>query len=325
MPSTDRRTLTYTVVGFVVPTVVTIVAVIVAIAVIPDLPDEVAVHWNASGDADGWASPWTMVVAAIVAGLASIGIAAVNFRQLRDGAPGGTFRWLSTAAAALSTATAVIFTGTLVTQTGGDTASPVALIGAAVPVALVVGAAGWFVQPADPPADAGRSVEPMSLTPRRRAVWLHTETASRGVLILVGLVLMFASISTIAAWMSGGSTTSVWAGVLVIAVTVAAMSTIVAFHIRIDSSGLTVRSIAGLPRWHVRASDIEDVSVVDIRAIGDFGGYGIRFARGRMGIILRSGSAVSVSRRDARPLVITVDDAPTAAALLAAVAAKAAE
>ncbi|MCF8611479.1 DUF1648 domain-containing protein [Gordonia sp. HY285] len=327
MPSTDnfaaRRRLTYVAVGFVTPALVTLIAVVVQAMSISDLPDEIAVHWNASGDADRWGSPWTMVIGAIVVGLVAIGISAVNYRQVRDGTPGGTFRWVSTASAALATASAVIFAGTLAAQTDGDTASPVALIGISVIAAFVVGAVGWSVQPADPPANPGRPAEPMGLAPGGRAVWLHTQTASRGILIVTGLVFVFASVSVLVAWTNGGSTSALWAAIAIVAVTIGAASTIVAYHVRVDSSGLTVRSIAGLPRWHVAADDIEDVSVVNIRAIGDFGGYGVRFARGRLGIVLRSGSAVSITRTSGRPLVITLDDAPTAAALLVAVSVRA--
>lgn len=326
MPSTDitaRRRLTYVAVGFLTPVVVTLIAVVVQAMSMSDLPDEIAVHWNASGEADRWGSPWTMVVATVVSGLVAIGISATNFRQLRDGTPGGTFRWLSTASAALATAMAVILAGTLVAQTDGDTASPVALIGVAAVAALIVGAIGWSVQPSDPPVDPGHQAEPMGLAPGRRAVWLHTETAARGILLIVGAALAFSVIVLLVAWMNGGSAGSFWAAVAIATVTVVAISTIVAFHIRIDSSGLTVRSIAGLPRWHVAANDIEDVSVIDVRAIGDFGGYGVRLSRGRTGIVLRSGPAVLVTRTNGRPLVITLEDAATAAALLAAVAVRA--
>ncbi|WOC13501.1 DUF1648 domain-containing protein [Gordonia sp. MP11Mi] len=329
MPSTDhsatRRRLTYVAVGFVTPALVTLIAVVVQAMAIAELPAEVAVHWNASGDADRWGSPWTMVIGAIVVGLVSIGVSAVNYRQLREGTPGGTFRWVSTASAALATATAVIFAGTLVAQTDGDTASPVSLIGIAAIAALLVGAVGWYVQPTDPPAEPGRRVEPMGLAPGGRAVWLHTVTASRGILVVTALIFVFALICMLVAWMNGGSTSALWAAIAIVVITIAAISTIVAYHVRIDSTGLTVRSIAGLPRWHVPAHDIEDVSVIDVRAIGDFGGYGIRFSRGRMGIVLRSGTAVAITRTNSRPLVITIDDAATAAALLAAVSMRARE
>ncbi|MCF8571364.1 DUF1648 domain-containing protein [Gordonia sp. HY002] len=321
--NTTRRRLAYVAVGFVTPTLVTLIAVVVQIMSMSDLPDEVAVHWNASGDADRWGSPWVMVVAAIVSGLIAVGISAVNYRVLRDGATGGTFRWLSTASAALATALAVVFAGALASQTDGDTSSPVSLIGAAAIAAAVVGAIGWYVQPSDPPADPGSPAEPMGLAPGHRAVWLHTETASRAILVLTGLLLGFAVVVALVTWTNGGAASAFWAAVVIIVVAAAAVATIVGFHVRIDSSGLTLRSIAGIPRWHVPADDIEDVSVIDIRAIGDFGGYGIRLARGRTGIVLRSGPAVLITRVDGRPLVITLSDAATAAALLAVVAVRA--
>jgi hypothetical protein len=56
-----------------------------------------------------------------------------------------------------------------------------------------------------------------------------------------------------------------------------------------------------------------------VEAIGTFGGWGLRWAgRGRIGIITRSGPALEVRRHDGSSLVITVDDAAAAAALLTA-------
>ena len=60
-----------------------------------------------------------------------------------------------------------------------------------------------------------------------------------------------------------------------------------------------------------------------MRVLGEFGGWGIRFGRGRrLGIVMRSGEALDVQNRNGSALVVTVDDAATAAALLKAVAAR---
>nr|WP_281378493.1 DUF1648 domain-containing protein [Gordonia humi] len=315
--------MTYIAVGFVAPIVVTLVAVLVEAFAVGDLPDRIAVHWNASGEADGWGSPWVIVALTVILGLSAAALSTVNYRQLTDGAPGGTFRWVSTTAAATATGTGVILAGIMVTQADGDSTSPTALIGVAVAAAVVVGAIGWFVQPTDPPTGSGRHPEAMGLAPGGRAVWLHTETTSRFILIAGAAAVVFASVIGLLTAMNGGSTASLWAAVAIIVIILVAMSTVVGYHVRIDSSGLRVRSIAGLPRWHIAADEIDDVTVVDVRAIGDFGGYGVRYSRGRTGVILRSGPAVQVTRTEGKPFVLTLDDAATAAALLAAVAARA--
>jgi hypothetical protein len=57
--------------------------------------------------------------------------------------------------------------------------------------------------------------------------------------------------------------------------------------------------------------------------LGEFGGFGLRWGPGRrLGIITRGGEALEVQRRDGRTVVVTVDDAATAAGLLMAFAAR---
>jgi hypothetical protein len=75
--------------------------------------------------------------------------------------------------------------------------------------------------------------------------------------------------------------------------------------------------VLGLPVIRVPLSDIASADVATIDPFGQFGGWGIRYGfGGRVGIILRSGEALEVIRKSGRSIVITVDDAESAAALL---------
>jgi hypothetical protein len=89
------------------------------------------------------------------------------------------------------------------------------------------------------------------------------------------------------------------------------------FHVRVSAAGLTVRSTFGWPRTTVPADEVERADVVQVRPVHDFGGYGWRLGRqGRTGVVVRAGEALEVTRTGGRALVVTVDDAADAAALL---------
>jgi hypothetical protein len=65
--------------------------------------------------------------------------------------------------------------------------------------------------------------------------------------------------------------------------------------------------------------DIREVNAVQVSPTAEFGGWGWRMdGTGRSGIIMRAGSAVQVTRASGKKFVVTVDDADTAASVLAA-------
>lgn len=92
--------------------------------------------------------------------------------------------------------------------------------------------------------------------------------------------------------------------------------------VRVDATGLTVRSLLGRPRLHVPASDIVRAEVREhVSPLSEFGGHGWRTSPGgTVGVVVREGAAVVVRRGEERPLLVTVDDAPGAAAAVDAVA-----
>ena len=86
------------------------------------------------------------------------------------------------------------------------------------------------------------------------------------------------------------------------------------WRVRADRRGFAVRGILGWPQVSIPASDVAEVRVIQVNPTADFGGWGWRWAPGnRTGIILRAGDAIEVTRRNGKRLVVTVDDAETAA------------
>jgi hypothetical protein len=182
----------------------------------------------------------------------------------------------------------------------------------AVVAMVVLGAAAWLLVPGDAPHRARAAVPAdaprLPLGEAQRAVWLGRAAGGAGIAIgAVGLLVAAASALATRTW-----------GALVVPVVLAlVLAAMFAFTVRVDAAGLTVRSALGWPRSHVPADEIEQASVVQVRPFGDFGGWGWRIGRGgRVGVVLRAGEGLLVERSGGRSLVVTVDDAATAAALL---------
>jgi hypothetical protein len=90
-----------------------------------------------------------------------------------------------------------------------------------------------------------------------------------------------------------------------------------AWTVRVDDRGLRIRSVLGIPVVHVPLDQVTSADVTDVQAFSQYGGWGIRLAlNGRIGVIVRSGEALEVHRRKGLDVVVTVDDAGSAAALL---------
>lgn len=143
--------------------------------------------------------------------------------------------------------------------------------------------------------------------------WTRTVSASAAVWSITGVVLVVL--------ISLALVVRSWILVLVAAIVVIPLVVMGSIRVTVDRSGVTLRSALGWSRMHIGADDIDHADVTDVRAIGDFGGYGYRVSvhgklKGAKGFVLRSGPAMIVSRVDGRRDVIVVDDAATAAGLV---------
>jgi hypothetical protein len=89
--------------------------------------------------------------------------------------------------------------------------------------------------------------------------------------------------------------------------------------VRADRDGIEARSLLGWPAFRAPIGDIARVEVREIAPFAEWGGWGTRWIPGRgVGIVMRTGEGLVVTRRDGRLFALTVDDAATAAALLTA-------
>ncbi|GLW32737.1 hypothetical protein [Actinoplanes regularis] len=280
-----------------------------------DLPDPIASHWGTkAGAPDGFSSLSslilgdTVLVVLLCALFSAIawfwGVSAISRRMVA-----ASNVW----AGGFSASLLLFMVGP---QRGLPDATQASLPGWAVAAAillpLVPAVVAALLVRRDPPspstapvaADAPR----IALTDGERAVWIRRADGGPG--LVVGAIAMIAS-TLLVVWLRQWALLAV--PVLLAAVFVATF----AYTVRVDATGLTVRSLIGWPGTHVAADEVERASVTEVHPLRQFGGFGWRVGRGgRVGVVLRSGDGLLVEQSGGRSLVVTVDDAATGAALL---------
>lgn len=319
-PGARRPTVTLVAAGLIGPVLAVAGALVVA-GRRAELPDPIAVHWGASGVADGFMDVGTATVtAALVTALVPLLLIGTGFflhptaRAQMAGFGAGMAAFL-----------AVVLFGSLLAQAGqtppgGQVATgPLVLVGmlAGALLGLVlwlcgrVPAAALTGRPADLPADAPR----LNVSPTTRLAW--TGTAPMPAWSVVGL-LAVAVLPTV--WLAVVGER--WLLLLPLAVG-ALVLTVLTARVVVDARGLRVTSF-GLAWSKVPLERVESAQVGAVQALRDFGGWGWRVDRdGRRGFITRSGAALVVRRAGEPDLVVTVDGPDEAAAVLNTLAARA--
>ena len=302
-----------------VPAALALVVVAVAAAWADDLPDLVAVHFRPEGP-DGFGTVSSLV------GWTVGGIALAALVSWALGTFLGRTGMIRRIAAGLGVGMSVFLgggsLGLLAIQRGLSDPSLVGdvdpIITAAMLAGVAVGAlAAWAVPPdpyrvttRPPPADAPS----LPLAPGERIAWVRTagSHAALGIAVGVAALLLVLALAL--------RTASLVAPLVLVPVLVVALTQVV---VTVDVRGLTVRSRLGGPRLSVPLDEVVRADVTVVAPLREFGGWGYRTTLdGRVGVVLRAGEALEVERTGGRRLVVTVDDAGTAAALLNARAAR---
>lgn len=326
-PVHARAIRRFVLVALVLPAVMVAVGVAIQLVLMPQMPETIAIHWTAAGVADGFAPAWTQPIMTVAFGLGIPALMAlISLPGLRRGDRGVTYRFLGAVAAATSALTTVLFTCTFSAQSGGDAVVamwPTAAV--AFGIAIVVGFGAWFAQPKeDWPTSPARPAAPLDVADGERVAWLRTTSMAPAAAITITVAVLVVVACAVGAWLSGAPAEIAWilAAVAVLVLAFAASS--VAFHVRVDDSGLRVDSVLGIPRFHVPLAQVASAALVYVNPMGEFGGWGIRWSLdGRFGVVLRTGEAIEVTRVNGKRFVVTVDDAATGAALLEALAVRA--
>ena len=101
------------------------------------------------------------------------------------------------------------------------------------------------------------------------------------------------------------------------------MVAVTSARVVVDRDGVRVSTL-GLSWSRIPIERVASAEVGQVSALGDFGGWGWRIGRdGRRGFVTRSGEALVVHRRGEPDVLVTVDDARGAAAVVNTLAARA--
>jgi hypothetical protein len=320
----SRPRLPLPVAGILIPAVISLAGVVVALVIAPQ--GDVFVHWSIDGTPDGSAPAWTVVAGmAVLAFVAPLTVGLLLIATRRDG-PSRVQKFLAGVGVWLAAFLTVLGLWILIGQRGGaESAPPVwtgLLLAAATGLVFAL-LAGWLTPPAGAVDPSGRTVAPIALAAGERAVWVgRTRLATAGIVAIVAAILFSLAAAIVAMIVTEGRLGAVLVVPLVLTAVLLLTSS---WTVRVDDAGLEVRSAAGWPRFRMPAAQVASAGTTEVQALGEFGGWGIRMGRGRrLGIVMRSGAALEAQNRDGRALVVTVVDAGTAAALLGAVAERAA-
>lgn len=321
-------------VGVYVPLGLTVIAVVILMIWLPRLPDPIATHWGFGSRPDGFGPVWANIGISAGVGLGMVALFAATpyFERMKPGAAmwGWTHRFM--AATSLATVTLIQLAAVVTAYVQLDlldarTAPPIDVVMLVIgAIAVGAGLLGWFAQPKLTVAahSEGAAVRAMPLAPNTRAVWFGTVKPGRAALWLfgatIGMSLFFVLLELVIVPSIDRAFAWGLCGVLVLVT--ALMVTNLWFRVRIDARGLEARAPFGWPVYRVPADDIAGVAVAQIQPFSEYGGWGVRVAPDRFGIVLRQGEGVVIRRHSrSRTFAITLDDAQTAASLLVAISA----
>lgn len=337
-------------VGVVLPLALTAAAAAILVAWSPRLPDPMATHWSGSGGPDGFMSPMAGILVfaglgvgmSLLLGLLAVfgggsggtggtgGSGARGARRARG--PGLAWSGMNRFLAAVSLWTVVLLMVLAVLsaqmQLDLSDARDAPGIGGAMWIgfgaAFAAGIVGFLAQPGvriDVPATAeGLAID---LDESERAVWTATIRPSAILVWVIAATILLTLGATIWLFLLGEPLAWMNLGITVLLIMLFSVGSW--YRVRIDSGGLVARSLVGWPSFRVPAADVARVDARELSPFAEWGGWGLRWVPGTgFGIVMRTGEGILVTRRDDRIFAVTVDDAATGAALLEAVAERAA-
>jgi hypothetical protein len=304
-----------------VPAIVALAGIASALSWIHELPDPVAVHWGATGIPDGFGSAVLIVALLPAIGLIFGGAVALSLARMRAVTrPSWTPRILVVTSVWLSVFLTYVGVGSLAMQRGladaAEAGNVLPVLGVGFAVSIVPAVVTWFVTPRPLVIEATKSSAPtMALGSTERVYWSRTTSPHGAVVIALGVALIVSIAISVALLVVGSreSLVVLLAPVLIVVICV----TTTFWRVRVSAEGLSVRSAVGFPRFSYPLAEITAAKATTVSPLGEFGGWGLRFGgAGRFGIIVQSGTALEVTREGGKGVVVTVDDAQTAAAVL---------
>ena len=161
------------------------------------------------------------------------------------------------------------------------------------------------------PADAPR----LDVTPTTRLAWTGRASLRVGPTVALAVVVALPLV-----WVALAGLAWVWLLALALG---ALLALTLSARVTVDASGLRVSS-AGLSWSRVPLERVASAGTTTVSPLREFGGWGWRIGvDGRRGYVTRAGEALVVHRIGEPDVVVTVDDADEAAAVLNTLAARA--
>src|SRR5690554_5305942 len=318
--TTHRRRLVL--IRGVIPVAIATIGAAVMISWIPDLPDPIAVHWSGSGP-DGFGPAWPIVLLPLGLVVAfSVFAVMISWKPTMNGLLTGSQKLVLVTSIWLSTLLSIGIGGSDFIQRGLEDATQADDVGwfllAGALGGMLLAAPAWFLLPAtDPSPHTAIDPEPLELHETERVSWTRTVLVAPAALVIAVVALCGAIAAVIIT--ATAAPEGVWFAVASLAFVTLLLLGSGSWRVSADRRGLVVRSSLGWPRVTIPLSEIRAVQVADVNPTADFGGWGWRWdVAGRSGIIMRRGSAIQVTRASGKKFVVTVDDAATGAAVLAA-------
>ncbi len=314
----------FALVTLVLPAAVSALGLVIELAVLPQVPAQIPLRGDGVGEPGAAGPAWLPMVLTVVLGL---GLPAVfglsSLPSLRRGDRSPTFRVFGAQALGISVMLNVVAAGLLLekartTPFGVPRLWP--LLSTGLLAGLVAAAGGWFLQPRGSRVAPAYPVRPLELAPTERAAWVCTTSLPTPAVAVMTAVTAVVATRAGFGWTVGDrdrGAVTLWAVALLLIVLLASTA---GFRVRVDARGLSVRSVVGVPRFRVATAEVGSVAVVEARSLGAGGSWGIRARPGRVTIVMRPPTGIRVTRRDGGTFFVTVTDAATGAALLAALA-----
>ena len=311
-------------VGIVLPAFIGAIGTALMIVWLPRVPSPMASHWSGSGQPDGFMEPVPNLLFAVATFTGMLVL--MGALVLLQARPSGTAVWSSlhrlTPAFSLATMTFLMvgMVGTWQIQLDITDATGAGGVGigmfVALGVATLAGLIGWAVQPKvriDP--QPGSRATPLDVEPGAHAAWVATVRPGTAFFVLVGGTA--ALTVGVAVWLYAIREPSWWISALAAVLIVAIVAMTFVFYVSVTSRGFEAKSALGWPVFRVAPEEIDNVSVSRINPLADFGGIGLRWAPGRVGIVYQAGEGMIITKTNGKIVAVTVPDVNTGAALLA--------
>lgn len=298
----------------IAPLAVSLLGSLAFLLAAPGLPSRVIVHWGPDGTETG--SPYLALICLPLTALLSLVLWSA-VRRPADVRPTAFLRIVLGLPIWLACFVTIGLIGTAVLQARPDAPVPGLPLLVGFVVGVLAGAIAALLAP-EPPAlpepPAPRSQPALHLG--ERLVWLGRAVAGPGLTAMALGVLGAAAVVVVLA----GLATQPWFALVAIlpALGLPLTASMLRWRVRIDGRGVTTIGALGFPTIRVPLAEVAEADVITVAPIGDYGGIGLRHSRGITAVATRGGEALQVTRTDGSRLVLTVDDAATAAGVLRA-------